>query len=196
MAPVDIPRIAAPLGTQKVRVLPDERVDALVVARLRPKDVKGRAELQDEEPARRESIGDRHDVRSGLERELGEPSGDPALPPEELDRTGIVEVLAGIGHVEDYSASGKQMLGCVHLPRELEPFRDRRPETLVLELVVRDTDLETVVFSMAKIRLEQAGELTVDRQEDEPGPVSPASIEVFQTRGARKSRRELGRLFH
>src|SRR6266705_1349353 len=55
---------------------------------------------------------------------------------------------------------------------------------------------ETVVFSMAKIRLEQAGELAVDRQEDEPGPVSPASIEMLPSRDARKSRHELGRPVH
>jgi hypothetical protein len=87
------------------------------------------------------------------------------------------------------------MLGCVHLPRKLEPFRDRRPETLLLELVVRDTHLETVVFSMAKIRLEQAGELAVDRQEDKPGPVSRASIEMLPPRDPRKSRHEFGRPF-
>jgi hypothetical protein len=91
---------------------------------------------------------------------------------------------------------GKQLLGCVHLPRQLEPFLERRPETLLLELVVRKTDFETVVSSMAKVRLEQTGELAVDRQEDETSPVSPASIEMFPPRDTRKSRHEFGRPIH
>lgn len=193
LPPLNIPRKSTPLVTKEARVLRDERGDALVVGRLRPEDVKRCFELQDEKPPRRKSVGHRHDVSSGLERELGEPGGELALPPEELHRTGIVEVVAGIGRVEDYSASGKKMFGCVHLPCELEPFRDRSPETLRLEIIVRETELEAVVSSMAKVRSEQAGELAVDRQEDEPRPVSPASIEMLPSRDARKSRHEFGR---
>ena len=104
--------------------------------------------------------------------------------------------MAGIWRVEDYSASGKHVLGCVHLPRKLEPFRGLRPETLRLEIVVRETDLEAVVSSMAKVRLEQTGELAVDRQENNARPFSPASIEMFPSRDTRKSRHEFGRPLH
>ncbi len=162
---------------------------------MRPEAVKGCPELQDEEPARRKSEGKGHNVSSGLERELGEAGGEPALPPEELHRTVIVEVLARVRRVVGYSASGKQMLGCVHLPRELEPFRGRRPKTLRLEFVIRDTDREAVVPAMAKVRFEQAGELAVERQEDEPRAVSPASIEMLPSRDAGELRHDFRRPF-
>jgi hypothetical protein len=85
------------------------------------------------------------------------------------------------------------MLGCVVLPRKLEPLRGLRPDTLRLEFLVCETELEAIVSSMAKVRLEQAGELSVDRQENNARPVSPASIEMFPSRDARKSRHEFGR---
>ena len=81
LLPLDIPRISAPLVTKEARVLRDERVDSLVVGLLRPQDVKRRAELQHEEPARRKSVNHRHHVSSGLKRELGEPGRELALPP-------------------------------------------------------------------------------------------------------------------
>jgi hypothetical protein len=87
------------------------------------------------------------------------------------------------------------MLGCVHLPRELEAFRGRCPKTLRLEFVIRDTDREAVIPAVAKVQLEQAGELAVDRQEDEPHPVSPASIEMLPSRDAGESRHDFGRPF-
>jgi hypothetical protein len=58
------------------------------------------------------------------------------------------------------------MLGCVHLPREREAFRDRRHQAFLLELAVGDTDVKTIVSAVAEVRLGQAAELTVDRQED------------------------------
>jgi len=105
----------------------------------------------------------------------------------------MVEVLAGIGRVEHESALRKQLPGCVHLPRELEPFLDRRLQTLPLELVARDTDLKAVVSSMAKVRSEQTGELSVDWKENEPGAVLPASLEMIPSDDPRKFGHQLGR---
>src|SRR5208283_212137 len=88
------------------------------------------------------------------------------------------------------------MPGCMHLPRELESLRGWRLKTLRLELVVRKANLDAVVSSMAKVRLEKTGELAVDRQEDEPRPVLPATIEMLPSRYAREQRHEFGRPFH
>jgi hypothetical protein len=80
----------------------------------------------------------------------------------------------------------------VHLPRKRQSFLPWRAETLVLKPVARETDPEGVVSSMTKLRSEQAGELAMDRHEDEPRPVSPALIEMLPSRDANKSRHELG----
>jgi hypothetical protein len=45
---------------------------------------------------------------------------------------------------------------------------------------------------MAKIHSVQLAEVAVDRQEDEPGPVLPASIEMLPSDDARQPRHELG----
>jgi len=87
MVPRDIPRIEAPLTAQEVRVLADERIDALFVGRIRPRGVKGCSELQDKRSARGKSMGERHHASAGLEGELGEPGGERALSAEELHRT-------------------------------------------------------------------------------------------------------------
>jgi hypothetical protein len=134
-------------------------------------------------------------MRTGLERELREPGSELALPPEKLHRTRIVEVLARIGRVEDDAAAAEQLLACVHLPRKLELFGDRRPQALLIEFVVRDSDFEAGVAMMAKIRLKQAGELGVDRHEDQPRPVLTASIEMLPSGRAGQPRHQLGRPF-
>jgi hypothetical protein len=45
---------------------------------------------------------------------------------------------------------------------------------------------------MAKVQSKQGGKQAVDRQEDEPGPLLPASIEMLPSDDARQSRHELG----
>ena len=50
----------------------------------------------------------------------------------------------------------------------------------------------SVVSAVAKIQPEQTGELAVDRQEDQPGPVLTASIEVLPADDARQLRDEAG----
>lgn len=193
MVPVIVPRMVAPLRAQEVRVLPDERVDALSGARLRTEDVKRCAELEDKELARREPEGERHDVCAGLEGKLSKPGGEPALAPEELHRARVVEIHACIGQVTGYSSAGKQVFCGVHLSRELELLRRRRSKTSFLELLFREADFENVVSSMAKVRLEQAGKLAVHRKEDQSRRVSPASVEMLPSRHSRESRDEFGR---
>src|SRR5215469_16437239 len=85
------------------------------------------------------------------------------------------------------------MLGCMHLPRELEPFHGWGPGALEFEAIVGETDLEGIVSSIAQIRLEQAGKLAVDRQQDEPAAVALAVIEVIPPAHARQPRHELRR---
>ncbi|MEO8565547.1 MAG: hypothetical protein ABI541_04115 [Betaproteobacteria bacterium] len=193
MVPRDIGRIQSPLVTQEARILPDQRVDALVVGRRRSEDIERCSERENERPARRDSVGDRHNASAGHQRKLGKPGGDRAPAPEEFHRAGVVEVLTGIGRVENNAASDEKLLGFVHLPREFEPFRGRRLKTPPLELVVREADLETVVSAVAKIRYEQAGKLGMNRHEYEPGAVLPAAVEMLPSGDARQLRDQLGR---
>jgi hypothetical protein len=81
----------------------------------------------------------------------------------------------------------------MHLSRQFEPFARRRREAHGVERVIRQTEHEADVPALTKVPDEQAGELGMDRQQDESGIVPPGSFEVLPSGDAGESCDELGR---
>src|SRR5215831_17542295 len=79
MVPLHVPRVSPPLVAEELRVLLEQGIDALVSRHLVSGLLQRWSEFHHEQSTLRKPVGDRNDLRRGVESELGKADGKAAL---------------------------------------------------------------------------------------------------------------------